>query len=277
MDDDDPDAVLYRKKTCPTCRTVVVNRPIPLFLIKSIAVAIDKAKGTGEPSSHSSPAPEGDPWRGIFPDDSDDMSDMYGYEDPYEYDPGYEMSDIDPYEYDSAEEEWPYDYGHDSDDEEPPYEGAYVHPTWEPPMHEVNPDDYPFELNEEMLSMLRRGATTPMIDIFGMSYSHNEGLRANVNGNVIYLGWKIDLLPNDMGGERFMEWIEADIWNRQERWERIDNPDGHTFTAWRLVREDEVAEEGEYETTDSEAYVPYADESEGSYEGDGYEDYYDLD
>ena len=66
MYDDDPDAVLYRRKTCPVCRSAVLSRPIPVFLVKSIAVALEKVKGNGNSSPRSSPPPEGDPWAGIL-------------------------------------------------------------------------------------------------------------------------------------------------------------------------------------------------------------------
>lgn len=288
MYDDGPDSVLYRRKTCPVCRTVVSHRPIPLFLVKSIAAAIDKARGAAEPPSRSSPAPEGDPWQGIFPEDlaPEDMSEgshRYGYDayeddfDDPDYDP--EWRDLESErEFGSEDENWPFDYGYGSDDDAAPYEGEYVRPRWEPPSHEVYLDDYPYDLSQDKITILRRGVPLSMIDIFDVSYTHDYGMRAVVNGNVVYLGWNIELHPGDVNGEEFMEWVEADIYGRPERWER--EIDGHagTWIAWRLVREDEPPEEGEYETTDSEAYVPYEGESEDAHAaGEGYEDYYDFD
>jgi hypothetical protein len=289
MHDEDPESALYRKKTCPACRTVVYHRPIPLFLVKSIAVVIDKAKEGGD--SRSSPVPEGDPWHGIFPvDEPADMSDgghSFDYGSDYgvpDWDPPDYGDDDDDYpdhhEYDSDDGYGPYDYGYGSDEDELPYEGTYVSSRWEPPVQDVGPNDYPFELSREMMSMLRRGATTPMIGIFDMSYTHEDGLRAVINGNILYLGWNIDLHPGDLNGEEFMEWVEADVYHHPERWERQDNEgDDHTWTAWRLIREDERAEDGEYETTDSEAYALYEGDSEGIYGGGGddYEDYFDFD
>lgn len=279
MYDDDPDSILYRKKTCPCCRAAVTSRPIPLFLIKSIAVALSKARDPDNATSRSSPPLEGDPWEGIFPDimsadamwlddDDDDGYDPTPFED---YAERYGMPD----EYDSEDDEWPYE-GYGSDEDAEPYEGEYVPTRWAPPTLDVSANDYPFDdISDEMLSMLRRGATPPMIALFEMSYVHQDGLRALVNGNVVYLGWNIELRPGDETGEEYMEWVEADVYNRPERWERDDNPDG-TWTAWRLVREDE---DEEYATTDSEAYGE-ADEDSDAYAeaGDGDDHvYYYLD
>ena len=279
-DDDHPEDVLYRKKTCPACRTVVKSRPIPLFLIKSIANAIHKAKGDSESSPRSSPTPDGDPWLGIFLEhsDSDHDEDMY---DPDDYGPDYgdyeieDMGSFTDYGDYGSNDEWPFDYGYGSDEDATDYDGNYVPARWEPPAHEVDPDDYPFELGDEVLRMLRRGATPAMIDIFTLSYSHEMGLRAVLSGNIVYLGWNIDLHPGDASGEEFMEWVRADIYNRPERWDREEIGDG-LWTAWRLVREDEREEEGDYATTDSEAYEPYEDASDGGY-GDGGYDYYGFD
>lgn len=256
MYDDDPDALIYRKKTCPVCRTSVACRPIPVFLIKSIAVALEKAKGNENSSPRSSPAPDRDPWAGIFPDTTA-AEDLWMDEDDYDG-PGVD-SDGDVYAdawSPDGGDDWPFEgyYGSDEDDE--PYDGEYVPTRWAPPTLDVHPDDYPFDdINDEMLSMLRRGATMPMIELFDMSYSHDEGLRAVIGDNVVYLGWNIELHENDETGEDYMEWVEADVYNHPERWDRENNFDG-SWTAWRLVREDEDVE---YEQTDSDEYEPFED------------------
>ena len=72
VDEDDPLSLLYRTKSCPCCRTVVRSRPTQLFIIKSIASALDKAKSSD--SRRNSPPPDPDPWAGIFPDPDDAMS-----------------------------------------------------------------------------------------------------------------------------------------------------------------------------------------------------------
>lgn len=258
MSDDDPDAILYRKKTCPVCRTTVLSRPIPVFLIKSIAVALEKVRGNETSSPRSSPPLEGDPWAGIFPEfmSADDIW-MDDDDDYLDDDVGADSEDdvyADAWGSDEGEN-WPFD-GYGSDEGEPSYDGPYVPAHWAPPIIDVSADDYPFDdINNEMLSMLRRGATMPMIELFDMSYSHGEGLRAVVGDNVVFLGWNIDLHPNDETGEEYMEWVEADVYNHPERWDRETNFDG-TWTAWHLVREDE---DEEYQTTDSEAYEAYGE------------------
>ncbi|GJE91286.1 hypothetical protein PsYK624_074350 [Phanerochaete sordida] len=250
-DDDDPDTLLYRKKTCPVCRTVVRDRPMPVFLVKAIAAALVKAKGTGESSPRSSPPPEADPWVGIFPDLMP-PDDVWMDEDDYE-DPGDDLY-ADAWG-GSDGEDWPIDW-YGSDDDEPDYDGDYVPARWAPPTLDVRPEDYPFDdINDEMLSMLRRGATMSMIELFDMSYSHDEGLRAVVGESVVFLGWNIDLHPDDETGEEFMEWIQADVYNHPERWDRETSFD-QSWTAWRLIREEEDVE---YQPSDSDEYEPFED------------------
>lgn len=251
---DDPDDLLFRKKTCPVCRAAVRSRPIPLFLVKAIASALEKSKQPDGASVRSSPAPEGDPWEGIFPElrpnhymDEDDEYDPYGYADDDDIFPDeYYSDDDDDEEYLDA-----YDaYGSEVEDDE--YEGEWVQARWAPPTVHVPPEHYPFDnISHETLAMLRRGATQPMIELFHMSYSHDEGLRAIIGENVVFLGWNIHVRPDDEEGELFMEWIEADVYNHPERWDREDTVDG-TWIAWRLVREDD--DDVDYENTDSEAY-----------------------
>lgn len=257
-DDTTPDDLLYRKKTCPVCRTMVLFRPIPLFLVKSLAHALDKSKQLpGAPPRISPPPnPDSDPWAGIFiPDDSSDEEDEGGDADRWSIDEdedGNRSGDTE-YGYDDAEDGWNFEgYGED----EEPYEGDYVPARWAPPTMFISPEDYAFEdLTEEQLCMLRRGATLQMIALFSMSYTHDEGLRAVVDGNELYLGYNIALNLEDNTGEEFMDWTVADVFERPERWEKEDTEDG--FTAWRMVQEDE---DEEYDTTDSEAYLNEEDE-----------------
>ncbi|EKM49055.1 uncharacterized protein PHACADRAFT_154728 [Phanerochaete carnosa HHB-10118-sp] len=258
MHDDDPHVLLFRKKTCPVCRTAVLGRPIPVFLIKSIAAALEKVRDNGSSSPRSSPLPEGDPWAGIFPElmSADDM--WVDDEDDYLDDDAGQDSEgevfADAWGSDDGGD-WPFD-GYGTDEDEAPYEGEYLPARWAPPILDVHSDDYPFDdINDEMLSMLRRGATMPMIEIFEMSYSHDEGLRAIIGDNIVFLGWNIDLHPTDETGEEYMEWVGADVYNHPERWDKESNFDG-TWTAWKLTREDEDVE---YQPTDSDEYEPYED------------------
>lgn len=246
MEEDDPDVILYRKKSCPVCRAEVFHRPIPLFVIKSIANAFDKVRQVSP--RRSSPLPDGDPWAGIFPEA---VSPYNQHDSDSESNPYYDFDDETDQDYgDSEDDMWPlYGYGSDSDGDF--YDGEYVHPRWAPPTVDVSPDDFPFEeINNETLSMLRRGATLQMIALFNMTYTHDEGLMAYLEENEVYLGWNICLKQDDATGEEYMDWIEADIVNHSERWEKQDS-DGY-WIAWRLIREDE---EEDFELTDSEMWA----------------------
>ncbi|KAI0083924.1 hypothetical protein BDY19DRAFT_974785 [Irpex rosettiformis] len=241
-EDEDPEVVLYRKKSCPVCRTDVFHRPIPVFVIKSIASAFDRVKPGS--SRQPSPAHEGDPWSGIFPEAVSPYGD-YNDEDDFDGDSMGDETD------EGSDGPWPFaTYGSDSDDDY--YYGEYVHPRWAPPTVHIDPEDYPFdEVTDDVLAMLRRGATPQMILLFQMEYIHGEGLVATMEGNKIYLGWNISLQPEDSTGEEFMDWIEADIVNHPERWDKEDE-EGDNWNAWRLIREEE---DDEFSNTDSEFWA----------------------
>ncbi|TFK52044.1 hypothetical protein OE88DRAFT_1658812 [Heliocybe sulcata] len=263
-DDDYPDYLLYRSKSCPSCRTSVRARPIPLFVVKAISSAVAKSKLPPSQANRASPPPDADPWAGIFPtneeldgDFDDDMEDDEDDEDEEDYD---EDSDdgFGAFGGFGAGDMWDAlpGYGTDSDDE--PYEGAYVEPGWAPPTVSIDPEDFEDGLDEDALSLLRRGATFDMIHAYGMQYSHEHGIRAVVgNGNTVYLGWNILLHEDDQLGEVYMTWVEADILERPERWRVSNNRRSGTWTAYRLVPEEEVEE---YDDTDSEAWIGSEDE-----------------
>lgn len=80
------------------------------------------------------------------------------------------------------------------------------------------------------------------------------GVRAFVA--LFVVGWNIELHEGDEMGEQFMEWITGDIFERPERWEIMEDMNG-SWTAWRLVPQDEVEE---YDTSDSEAWAADMDE-----------------
>lgn len=244
MDDDDmSEALVHRKKNCPVCRTVVRTRPIPLFVLKSIAGALDKHKSGPGVARRDSPPLEADPWAGIFLDPS---ADSEGEDDEDDVD---DEDDFDE-QWSSDGDGFPSAYG---SDEEVEYEGRWTHPHWAPPNGQIAPQDYPYldDVEGDELAMLRRGCTLQMVHLFHMRYDHNVGLQAHVDGNnVVYLGWNIDLLEDDDTGEEFMDWITSDIHERPERWDREENADGR-WSAWKLVKEDE---DEEFDTSDSEAY-----------------------
>jgi hypothetical protein len=247
-DDADPLSLIYRAKTCPCCRAVVRSRPTQLFVIKSIASALDKAKPSGP--RRSSPPPDPDPWAGIFlPDPGDSTS-----------------TDEDEEEETDEEDEdrygWIYgDDGYGTDSEEEPYQGHYVPARWQPPSVHVESTDFLFDdLAGDDFKMLRRGATVQMIELFNMSYSHEEGLSVFLEDanrtNRIYLGWNIRLHPSDYTGEEYVDYVVNDVFERSERWNVDERPDG-SWSAWRLVRE---SEEVAFDTTDSDEWEAYEDE-----------------
>lgn len=251
-DDDTPDALVFRRKTCPVCRTTILSKPIPLFLVKSLASAFEKSKRLPGAPPRLSPPPETDPWAGIFADpissDGEDEDWSVGGDDGDGDDD--EESDIGYHFGGGDDDAWPFE-GYGTDDGGEPYDGEYIEAHWAPPTVYVSPEDYPFEdITEEQLSMLRRGATLQMIGLFNMSYTHEHGLHGIVDTNELYLGWNIELNEEDQTGEEFMDFMAADVFERPDRWEKEDTADG--FVAWRLIREDE---EEDYETTDSEAWA----------------------
>ncbi|PIL25189.1 hypothetical protein GSI_13078 [Ganoderma sinense ZZ0214-1] len=257
MDDDYPDALLYRKKTCPCCRAVVRSRPIPLYLVKSIASALDKSKAPAGAARPSPPPDDEDPWAGIFRDhtEADDYwSTDHDEDDEDEEDEDDEDEDGEDGEgYDDEDGYWSFD-GYGTAEEDERYDGPYVRAQWAPPTVPVSQEEYPFlEEDAEEFSMLRRGVTLQMIELFQMSYCHNTGLCAMVDGeNEVHLGFNIELHPDDETGEEYIDWVLADIYGRPERW-RVENDHRQgTWSAWRLIPAEEVEE---YDNTDSEVWA----------------------
>lgn len=247
-DDDDPDYLMYRIKTCPCCRSTIRERPVPVFIVKSIAVALMKGKSGSNAITTSQPL-EGDPWVGLFPPVVDDeyAEDDDNDENDDEDDEDDEGGDGDHYN------EWAtaiFAYGSGSEDE--PYEGGYTLPQWQPPSIDIDPVDYEFDdLDNEDLNVLRRGATIEMLDMYQMTYTHAEGLVANVDdGHKMYLGWNIRLSADDDDGQEYMTFQLSDMLLRPERW-NITDMDGIRVCR-KLVPEDEVED---YGTTDSEVWI----------------------
>ena len=251
-DDEHPLSLLYRTKSCPCCRTVVHSKPIPLYLVKSIVSAFDKARTPAGAARPSPPPDDEDPWAGIFCDprdmenywstDEDDDEDEDEEEDG-EDDDGYGEGFWSANNYEN--------YGTDEDEE--PYDGPYINPRWAPPSVGVLPEDYPLlDPEGSEFAMLRRGATMGMIELFDMTYDHDDGLCAITEGNLVFLGWNIDLHPDDEFGEEYMNWILADMYDRHERWRVMSNDENDSWTAWRLVP---AYEDEDYEDTDSEYWA----------------------
>lgn len=246
LDDEYPDALLYRKKICPCCRASVQSRPVPVYLVKSLASALDKAKTPAGVSRPSPPPDDEDPWKGIFRDRSDDAGDFWSDEDD---DDAEDDDDEEGEEYDDSDDGW--SYGTDEDEER--YTGPHVMPKWAPPSVHIPPEDYPFlDWESNVMRMLRRGATLQMIEIFSMTYSHDTGLCAFVEDNTVFLGWNVELHPEDTTGEEYMDWVVADMYERPERWQVTERLFEGTWTATRLVPDEE---DEHYDDTDSEAWA----------------------
>ncbi|KAJ3923821.1 hypothetical protein F5877DRAFT_62946 [Lentinula edodes] len=90
MDDDiyDPEYIMNCQKSCPTCRAIVIGRPLPVYSVKDIINALQKAKPNGgSAADHSTISScSKDPWEGLFPltVSSSWSSSPYTSEDPWE-------------------------------------------------------------------------------------------------------------------------------------------------------------------------------------------------
>jgi hypothetical protein len=261
MVDEGDEALLHRRKSCPTCRAAVISRPVPLFLVKTLTGALLKARAPeGQRKSASPPPSDEDPWQGIFYPLEDDWSDDDG-EDTGVSDSDDESDDSDE---DSDEEvvqrTFEYRYGTPSDIEVDP-DVEYAPARWAPPSVAISPVEYDLgALRPLQLALLRRGASLPMIERYSMRYLHGHGISAQLRPtHTVFLGWNIDLHPEDPLGQEYMEWIDRDIDNHPDRWESQVTANG-AVTSWRLSAVDD--DEPDWDTTDSEAYMAEADASD---------------
>ncbi|KAG9309894.1 hypothetical protein JVU11DRAFT_9925 [Chiua virens] len=247
FDDDDPEYLLRRRKTCPCCRTNVRHRPIPVFMIKSIVTAIAKVKGTqpGASPGREQASNDSDPWEGLFPDEEE--IDDYGPTDEDDEDEDYDEDEGE----DSSWYDEVFSYGTRSGEET--YQGDYAFPRWEPPSVVIDEDDYLFDnLDESDLNCLRRGVIIGMLHEYDVQYNHDDGLVAHDEANNrIYLGWNIRLSADDENGEMYMRHLADDMEARPDRWNIVEDDDGG-FEAHQLAREEEVIE---YQNTDSDNYM----------------------
>jgi hypothetical protein len=250
-DPDDPDYLIYRRKSCPVCRGEIKHRPVPVFMVKSIVATFAKVKD-GVPARQSPPVDsDTDVWAGLFPDVNDesdeDGRDNDEDEDEDDHEGDHDEGDITDYSDNDYSDEEVFSYGSESDAGS--YAGRYVPPCWEPPSAFCldHSEAYsPLGTSVGEFAMYRRGATLSMITKYRMRYSHSEGLVAHLEDYIIYLGWNVRISADDPHGERFMNWIMEDILTNPRRW-RIRR-DGPFCKATRLVREDE---QDFYSTTDS--------------------------
>jgi len=229
----DPRYVLMRSKTCPSCRTVVRHRPIPVFMVKAVAAALQKAKTSSYSRSlhERNPDKSSDPWKGIFPstdeeeqeeeDEENDSSD--GSESDFDIDDfrttiyWYRRRALRRAMYrdmftttmsDAGEEENESEEGAEiasESDDEVVESIRYVRPRWAPPTVYIDPRD--FNLAEEQdpevaFKLLQRGCSWEMVENLELSYDHSSGI-------VLFLRSLDHLYASDDEGE-----AEVDGMNR---------------------------------------------------------------
>ncbi|KAF4593124.1 hypothetical protein EYR38_008834 [Pleurotus pulmonarius] len=208
----DPEYIMSRPKSCPCCRASVTKKPAPIFVIRDIALAVNKAKNGNADSvdKTETDSMDIDPWTGIFPS-SDDEDDIYDPDFMDEYGPGDQI--IDPGMLDMFMGHWGgigidsdsdiddlggirgariSDDDEDDDDEEDEEdddsesafdrEELYIPMRWEPPT--VPAADISRRLldtvPEHVGKLLRRGCPLSMIQAYHMTYSHERGITATV-------------------------------------------------------------------------------------------------
>ena len=283
----DPQYVLTRAKTCPSCRAVVKHRPVPIFMIKSVVAAI---KNTKSPRTSSSPGNQhnndhlyDNPWKGIFASsdeeeaDDDDDDDESQAESDRDFIGGWYRHSI--FEAavgeGNATSESEEDENEDDDEEDDEEDDGvlYTQARWAPPT--VSVTDYHAE--EDYLptwgKLLQRGCSWDMLQNFEVSYSHGSGivitLRSldhlyasdneddddanDISMYRVFLGWNIALDSDDTDGEIYIQEILREIKDVPERWELTPTL-GVPFAidARRLVVVDEAED---FDTTDTEAWI----------------------
>ncbi|KAG6873515.1 hypothetical protein C0995_014783 [Termitomyces sp. Mi166 len=198
--DADPDEfgsnyILNRVKSCPCCRAVITQRPIPVFVVKAIATALSKHRATVEPGAsirNRTPSPTiEDPWKGLFYSTDDDDVDsieasdedevygdtigwaVHGLQMGFRGELGHQLLEaLEDVESETGSE-FEGDEGLDMEEEEDidddgdgdgdsvnsyefeQYESDYVPARWEPPSVVVDPEMYVFRNQGVAASILR--------------------------------------------------------------------------------------------------------------------------
>jgi hypothetical protein len=283
----DPQYILMRSKTCPSCRAVVKHQPVPIFMIKSVVAALKKTKSprtSSQGSWHNNDYLYDDnPWKGIFTSSEYEADDDVDDESQVEYDSD-EFGDwyLQPHSAHfeapvegnaTSESEMGNEADEDEDDDEDDDGVLYTQQRWAPPSvsitdYHVGEDEVP---NWEKL--LQRGCSWDMLHNFEVSYSHGSGIIVAlrslehlyasdddededadlINLYRVFLGWNVALDPDDADGENYIQDILRDIKDVPERWQ-MTRTLGVPFAidVRRLVAVDEAEE---FDTTDSEAWI----------------------
>ena len=287
----DPQYVLMRSKTCPSCRAVVKHRPVPIFMIKSVVAALKKTKSprTGSPGSwRNNDYLYDNPWKGIFTsseeeeeeaDDDEDGDFSQAESDSDDFGGWHRHSHSARSELeaavmgtDASESEMEHEEDDDDDDDDDD-DVLYTQQRWAPPSvsitdYHVGEDDVP---NWEKL--LQRGCSWDMLHSFEVSYSHGSGivvaLRSleqlyasddddvedadDINMYRLFLGWNIALDSDDTDGEYYIQEILQEIKDVPERWQVAPTPGvPSAIDVRRLVAVDEAEE---FDTTDTDAWI----------------------
>ncbi|KAJ7777221.1 hypothetical protein B0H16DRAFT_1504743 [Mycena metata] len=207
--------LLHREKACPCCRTRVLRRPVPVFLVKSVVTALRGTPAAAAPPTVGVQGEEGaDPWKGLFLPDyessDEDDEEIDGFDssedEAVQYEQYYSEEDLDDLDdaevamglslgifppdmtpfYGSASEseeegsEPASDEeggGAEDDEEDSDNDGNYSLARWEPPTHVVQFEN----ISSSLWKMQRRGCTPQLMTLFNMRYAHDEGLVAHVS------------------------------------------------------------------------------------------------
>ena len=202
----DPQYVLMRSKTCPSCRAVVKHRPVPIFMIKSVVAAIKKTKPprTSSPGSwRNNDCLNDNPWKGIFTSseeeaedgdgdgdgddesqaesDSDDLSVWYRHSHSARarFEDAVEDNATSESETENEEDEGEdndEDEGDDEYDDEDDDVVLYTQQRWAPPSVSITD----FHFGEDDVAnwgkLLQRGCSWDMLHNFDVFYSHGSGI-----------------------------------------------------------------------------------------------------
>ena len=195
----DPQYVLMRSKTCPSCRAVVKHRPVPIFTVKSVVAAIKKAKSlhTCSPGIRRNDDYHDNPWKGIFSSseeeadndddegddddnesqaesDSDELGGWYRHSHSALFEAAEEGNATSESEMENEEDE-DEDENEDANDDDDDI--LYTHQRWAPPT--VSISNYHIEGEDDLSiwgKLLQRGCSWEMLHNFDVSYSHGSGI-----------------------------------------------------------------------------------------------------
>lgn len=195
----DPQYVLMRSKTCPSCRAVVKHRPVPVFMVKSVVSAIKKTKSphTSSPGGrHNDDYLYDNPWKGIFTSseeeeeadddddgdddddesqvesDSDDLGGWYRHSHRAHFEAAIEGNATSESEMENEEDEDEDDNEDDDDDD-----GVlYTQQRWAPPTVSISDHHFEGEDLANWKKLLQRGCSWVMLRNFDVSYSHGSGI-----------------------------------------------------------------------------------------------------